>query len=127
MKRPSPLRRLVPPLIWPIGLLLIAGYWFMERTRAPGRAEAERITHEARSATIEGARAPGVEVVSVGPRTRSVAVVAMDRPRTTSLLIPIIVVVGIGLWIAVLRRPSPRDTAAGGRDGDRGDGAASSG
>lgn len=115
MKPPSPLRRLVPPLVWPAGLLLLLGYWSLGRTPPPAdveaarveasRLEAERVRREVRTGAIVGARAPGGEVVSVAPQVRSVSV-ALEAPRQISLVIPLIVVVGIGLWAVVLRRSS---------------------
>jgi hypothetical protein len=113
-KRPSRLRKLIPPLIWPVGLLLVLGYWFVERRQSPGRADAERMARETRAELRAGNRASGVDYAVSGPRQVQSVSVALE-PRASSLAIPIIIVIGVGLWIAVLRRPKDDRESATGR------------
>jgi hypothetical protein len=113
-KPPSRLRKLIPPLIWPVGLLLVLGYWFVERRQSPGRADAERMARETRAELRAGNRASGVDYAVSGPRQVQSVSVALE-PRASSLAIPIIIVIGVGLWIAVLRRPKDDRESATGR------------
>jgi hypothetical protein len=103
--RPSPLRRLLPPLIWPAGLLLLVGYCYVDdRTDARRSASIDR-NRQAPSVEAIAERSPSTVVDRSSSRVSSVAV-AMDPPMRISLPLILIVVLGTGLWVSVLRRPA---------------------
>jgi hypothetical protein len=100
MSRPSPLRKIVPLLVWPVGIMLIVGYCTLTRrsTDAP-----ERRT------TV---------VTSTGERintTSSGVAVALEPARTLDLRIAFAVVLGI-ILVAWVSRVARRDPGARDRD-----------
>jgi hypothetical protein len=113
MPNPSPLRKIVPALVWPAGVLLLVGYcWVgerMEERRIPPQAR-----QEIRDAAREVARAPGSvrrEVIAVeSAELRSVGV-AFPRTRAFGGQIPLVAVLCVVLVVAVVWRTNAKDKA----------------
>jgi hypothetical protein len=107
---PSPLRKIIPPLVWPAGLLLLVGYcWVGGRAGRPDAITAERMA-ASRAAAIESGR------------VESVSAVALEAPLAFAIPIPLIaglaVVVGIVIWGVTLRSSKAPDPATGREDRD---------
>jgi hypothetical protein len=113
MTNPSPLRKIIPPLVWPVGILMLVGYCFIgERTLDRSIALEDR--QEVRD--LSRARSPESRPVVVqgqGGELRSVH--ASARRETvaefSSLRIPLIVILGVVLVVAVVWRTNSRDRA----------------
>ena len=106
--KPSPLRKIIPPLVWPAGILLLVGYCYVG-----ARMEERRIPPEARVEMREAARAraPGAgDIVVDGAQVHSVAV-ALDPAQGFSGSISIVVILGVVLAVVVVLRTNAKDKA----------------
>jgi len=84
MNAVSPFRKVVPLLVWPVGIVLLLGYCSIGRGERSTTVRVDRPPH----------CAPGETCSNV---SRSVAVAA---PRSVDLRIPVAVVAGLILFVA---------------------------
>ncbi len=115
--RVSPLRKLVPPLVVPAGLLLLLGYCFVEKRSSRAGAAEREARVRAEVAAVKAGSPTSSRVVVVSEGAKSVSLTAPMRALRLDLPIAIVVVLGVVLWVRVLRRDRDDPGTPGGPSG----------
>lgn len=111
MTTPSPFRKLVPPLVWPVGVLLVMGYCYIDHRdnqaacRPPERCAPIAAVQRRGSLDSTAAERAGMM------QSHSVAV-AFTEADMVDLRIPLLFVLGGVLAILVVRRRKARGKGA---------------
>jgi hypothetical protein len=109
MPNPSPLRKLIPPLVWPVGILLLVGYCYVGG-RVDQGPDRQAIREMARARGAEVRAGDGVDLQGAAGRSVSVSAPLNAVGGVSLVKIPIVILCVL-LVVSVVRRTNARDRA----------------